>query len=161
MSMSSLTMCFPFVCSIPCQDPSTVDLDDSEVASTASSITSSYFSSNLSSESIASRPAASEQPWPYRFYSGERAWARGGNGEWRLVLLLDDGSLEDHDGRDVPVYTATWTGIDGFVARGAFSPLLGNLKPDTETVRHLLREEKAPVQGDADKLYLETVDLGT
>ncbi|KIJ15777.1 hypothetical protein PAXINDRAFT_155358 [Paxillus involutus ATCC 200175] len=154
-------------------DPSAIDLYDSEVASSSSSLTGSYVRNTLSSESITSRPSGCDQPWPYCFYnatepiapqSGQLVWAKGGNNRWRRVLLLDDGTIEDHDsycfkGNDIPIYTATWTN-DGHVIRGTFSPLLGDLKPDTDTIRRLLRDEKVPIQGEQDLVYLESVDSG-
>ncbi|KAF9218381.1 hypothetical protein BS17DRAFT_823011 [Gyrodon lividus] len=154
---SCLSTCFPLTCSIPCQDPSNADLYDSEVTSSTSYFTGSYVRNTRSVDSIASQPSACDQPWPYRFCSGQLAWAKGGNDRWRRVLLLDDGTIEDLDGKYLPVYTATWTN-DRHVVRGTFSPLLGDVKPDTETIRQLLRDAKVPIQGELDRLYLESVD---
>ncbi|KAF8837575.1 hypothetical protein BDN67DRAFT_972787 [Paxillus ammoniavirescens] len=158
-SFFCLSPCFQLACSVHGQDPSAIDLYDSEVASSSSSLTGSYVRNTLSSESITSRPSGCDQPWSYCFHSGQLVWAKGGNNRWRRVLLLDDGTIEDHDGNDIPIYTATWTN-DGHVLRGTFSPLLGDLKPDTDTIRQLLREEKVPIQGEQDLVYLETVDSG-
>ncbi|KAH7890312.1 hypothetical protein F5I97DRAFT_1826477 [Phlebopus sp. FC_14] len=146
-------MYFPLVC---CQDASAVDAEDSEVASGSSS--KSYGGSSTSSVPVeGDQPSGCEQAWPYCFFCGERAWAKGGNHKWRRVFLLDDGCMQEHDGRSVPFYSATWTN-DGFIVRGTFSPLLGDIKPDTKTIRKLLRDEKVPIQGEEDRHYLDTID---
>ena len=42
------------------------------------------------------------------------------------------------------VYTAQWR-RDGNLIRGAFAPLDGDLKPDNEDVRQLLKDDNVPV----------------
>ncbi|KAF9231739.1 hypothetical protein BU15DRAFT_68079 [Melanogaster broomeanus] len=174
-----------FAFSIPCQDPSAVDFYDSEVVCSAPSPPGNY--NTLSSESVASQPSGCDQPWPYSFYnatepiamqSGEFAWAKGGNGRWRRVLLFGNSAIEAHDvshtrplaneslndailvSSRAKTYLSTLRRGPMTVSslEGRFPLYLGTLKPDTETIRRLLREEKVPIQGERDRLYLESVD---
>ncbi|KAH7923383.1 hypothetical protein BV22DRAFT_1130704 [Leucogyrophana mollusca] len=108
--------------------------------------------------SVACQPLSSDQPWPYRFQTGDVAWAKGGNGKWRRATLLDDGSVDNYDGCIVPVFSARWRN-DGLSIRGTFSPLAGDIKPDTEVIRRLLRDEEVVIQGEEDQIYLRTSDI--
>jgi len=82
----------------------------------------------------------SDQPWPFVFLPGDRAWAKGINGKWRRVRILDAGQPENRENQFVLRYTASWT-HEGVVFTKLFCPVEGNLKPDIPLVRRILFEE--------------------
>ncbi|KAG0707231.1 hypothetical protein DFH29DRAFT_897766 [Suillus ampliporus] len=85
-----------------------------------------------------SRPSSFHQPWPYRFQRGDRVWVRSTDYYWHLGTVSSS----------QPVAGRTMTG-DGLFWRIDYdrnkrrwvAPLDGEVKPDTEHTRQLLKAE--------------------
>ncbi|KAH8105045.1 hypothetical protein DFH11DRAFT_1550540 [Phellopilus nigrolimitatus] len=94
-------------------------------------------------------PSSMDAPWPYKFDKNAQAFARGGNGKWRSVTLLDGGVVDTDKeliGIRILVYTAQWVNAEGQTFRSTFCPTQGDIKPDDAYVRRLIEKEGIELQ---------------
>ncbi|KAG6333199.1 hypothetical protein ID866_5890 [Astraeus odoratus] len=81
-------------------------------------------------------PDELEEPWPYRFKSGDEVWVRTPGGHWyrgRVVGQAKQGKTRQGEG-------LFWLVVFNNKLRKYFAPLNGEMKPDTPHTRKLLED---------------------
>ncbi|KAF8555939.1 hypothetical protein OG21DRAFT_1410124 [Imleria badia] len=82
-------------------------------------------------------PDELNEPWPYRFNSGQGVWIYASDGEWhpgKVVGQVKKGKTRSDEG----LYWCAEFRIGRTKVRKWFAPLNGDIKPDTEHTQQLL-----------------------
>ncbi|KAH0838755.1 hypothetical protein J3R83DRAFT_7129 [Lanmaoa asiatica] len=84
-------------------------------------------------------PDELDEPWPYRFKSGESVWICASDGEWyrgKVVGQAKQGKTRSDDG----LFWCVEFRVVRSRVRKWFAPLNGDIKPDTQHTHQLLSD---------------------
>ncbi|KAI6043827.1 hypothetical protein EDC04DRAFT_535428 [Pisolithus marmoratus] len=81
-------------------------------------------------------PEELDEPWPYRFKSGDLAWVKSTSGRWYHGKVVGQAKL----GRTIQGEGLFWLVVFSSKFRKYFAPLNGEIKPDTRHTRKLLED---------------------
>ncbi|KAI5990029.1 hypothetical protein F5J12DRAFT_499168 [Pisolithus orientalis] len=87
------------------------------------------------------KPDELDEPWPYRFKSGDLVWVKSTGGRWYHGKVVGQAKL----GRTIQGEGLLfWLVVFSSKFRKYFAPLNGEIKPDTQHTRKLLKEAGWP-----------------